>query len=152
VNSTSVTGVGASTSNSVPRNTSSKLPPPSVLTTACEPVGEIRTMSRSWQDVWRISRYSSTSAIDVPAPETTSESKVVALSASGKAGERVNVFELTVGAVASALSCSDQDPTLPAFEKASSCTRNVHVPLGSSPRKAARRPSGESGLAVTRFW
>lgn len=78
-------------------------------------------------------------------------SVVSALSAMASAGERVTVVVVPAGALARLVKRSDQLASAPVFDAASSWMRSFHVPLGFSPRKACRRPSGESGVATTRF-
>src|SRR5690349_3773652 len=88
----------------------------------------------------------------VPRPLTaiTSEAPAGLLSGIARAGDCVNVVDTSAGGDV-VVTSSDHDVSEPLSAVASSLMVSVHVPFGSSPRNASRRPSGESGVATTLF-
>src|SRR5690349_4834198 len=98
---------------------------------------------------------STTPAIREPRPPTSIVSTVVPWVVAGAPGGIGNAgdFECTLavvaGPLASVATSIDHELKLPLLLVASSVIDRVQVPFGFSPRNAARRPSGESGVAVT---
>jgi hypothetical protein len=132
-------------------NTLSFVLPLSVVSLTVVPAGEVREMSRSAHSVCVISRNTVTFEMYVSALAKQSGRSTLPLSGIASDGASLTLAVASVGAPDSVVTSSDHALNVPESVARSSTIVSVHVPFGSSPRKASKGPSGESGVSGTLF-